>query len=574
MSNEEITDCLAQCESALMSGKYDVSEQLAGQILVDIADAGLQSDNESTRHRAAAMSMLGNVARLRGDFYRALEHFEGVLKVSEEAGDQEVLAKVCGSIGLIYRNLSDYPSALNYLQKALDYDEKLNNKRGLAGTFHNIGNVYLNLSDNERALEYLHKALALNEELGRKEGMAANFGSIGNIYGQSADYQQALEYFTKSFAINTELGRKSGIATNYGNLGLVHKHMNDFARALEYLQKALASHEELGNTSGIAIALGNIGTLYSENSWDGFDAGKAEEFLLKAIELCGTLGAKNNLYAFHKSLAEVYEQEERWKESQIHFKQYHFIEKEVLSEEAKKQAELQDYQRKEAEREKTLAIARARAQATDDILANILPMHIIERLINGEKKIADSHERVSVLFIDIVGFTNLSARIPASELIDLLDIVFTRFDTICKKHGLEKIKTIGDAYMAVCGAPLACENHADQVAIAALEMLEEFTITQQFSIPIHLKYRIGLHSGSVVAGVIGENKYSYDLWGDAVNTASRMESHGEAGKIHVSEEFKNAAGEKYHFFERGAIDIKGKGIMKTYFLVQAEAVFA
>jgi len=213
------------------------------------------------------------------------------------------------------------------------------------------------------------------------------------------------------------------------------------------------------------------------------------------------------------------------------------------------------------------------AHATDEILANILPPTITERLLKGEKKIADTHEQVSVLFVDIVGFTTLSTKIPARELIDILDTIFTRFDTICKKHGLEKIKTIGDAYMAVCGAPVALEDHAQRAAQAALEMLEGVVIEQKFSIPVELGVRIGLHTGSVVAGIIGENKYSYDLWGDAVNTASRMESHGEAGKIHVSEEFKHAV-ETLHatslqFIRRGEMDIKGKGIMSTFFLERA-----
>jgi class 3 adenylate cyclase len=221
------------------------------------------------------------------------------------------------------------------------------------------------------------------------------------------------------------------------------------------------------------------------------------------------------------------------------------------------------------ENENALAVERAHSQATDEILANILPQHITERLIKGEKKIADVYENVSVLFVDIVGFTELSTTISPSELIDILDIVFTRFDTICKKHGLEKIKTIGDAYMAVCGAPVAYTNHAERTALSALEMMDEFSIEMKFADTLNLIFRIGLHSGSVVAGIIGENKYAYDLWGDTVNTASRMESYGESGKIHVSEEFVRAIGANnstFHFTPRGELLIKGKGKMNTYFL--------
>ncbi|MBS1536377.1 MAG: adenylate/guanylate cyclase domain-containing protein [Bacteroidetes bacterium] len=225
---------------------------------------------------------------------------------------------------------------------------------------------------------------------------------------------------------------------------------------------------------------------------------------------------------------------------------------------------------KTSERKNSLAVERAHSHATDKILANVFPPNITERLIKGEKKIADTYENVSVLFIDIVGFTKIADKIRADELIDLLDMVFTRFDAICKKHGLEKIKTIGDAYMAVCGAPVSRCDHAERTALAAIDMLENISIEQRFSVPIQLGFRIGLHSGSVVAGIIGEDKYSYDLWGDAVNTASRMESHGEENKIHVSEEFVKAICDSrqstFQFIPRGEMMIKGKGKMRTYFL--------
>jgi len=226
------------------------------------------------------------------------------------------------------------------------------------------------------------------------------------------------------------------------------------------------------------------------------------------------------------------------------------------------------------ESENALAAERAHAMATNNILSNILPPNIRDRLINGEKRIADRYDNVSVLFVDIVGFTELATKIEADDLIDVLDRVFTKFDTICKRHGLEKIKTIGDAYMAVCGAPIAYDNHAERAASAALEMLEECSGDAQIGvdsceIEVDLIFRIGLHSGSVVAGILGENKYAYDVWGDAVNTASRMESYGESGKIHVSQEFVRAIGAasaNFHFTPRGEMLINGKGSMKTYFL--------
>ncbi|MBK9249558.1 MAG: adenylate/guanylate cyclase domain-containing protein [Ignavibacteria bacterium] len=180
---------------------------------------------------------------------------------------------------------------------------------------------------------------------------------------------------------------------------------------------------------------------------------------------------------------------------------------------------------------------------------------------------------MSVLFADIVNFTKLSQRITPEELVEGLDRIFSTLDALAEKYGLEKIKTIGDAYMVVSGAPIPRSDHAEAMAYFALEMMEAMKEFRSISTGEEIQLRIGIHSGEVVAGVIGKKKFAYDLWGDAVNTASRMESHGEAGKIHVSEEFMRALSlssptspMSLHFQERGDMDIKGKGMMKTYFL--------
>ena len=205
-------------------------------------------------------------------------------------------------------------------------------------------------------------------------------------------------------------------------------------------------------------------------------------------------------------------------------------------------------------------------EKSDELLLNILPAPIAERLKAGEQTIADKLHDVTVLFADIAGFTRFASTISPEKLVTLLDKVFSEFDRLVEKHGAEKIKTIGDAYMAVGGLSHHASNHVEFMARLALEMQEEVNrLSQDLSI-IGLTVRVGLHSGEAVAGIIGTKKLNYDLWGDTVNTASRMETHGEAGKIHCTEQIFLRLRHKFLFRERGEIRVKGKGLMHTYFL--------
>ena len=217
------------------------------------------------------------------------------------------------------------------------------------------------------------------------------------------------------------------------------------------------------------------------------------------------------------------------------------------------------------QRKRTEAALRQQREQTERLLLNILPEAIAERLKREQGIIAEDFEDVTVLFADIVGFTELSAQISATELVRLLNQVFSEFDKLSDKHGLEKIKTIGDAYMVVGGLPKPMEDSAVAVAQMALEMQQEIA---HFNTRNHqtLSLRIGIHTGPVVAGVIGIKKFNYDLWGDTVNTASRMESHGVPGKIQVSPATYEQIRHQFVLEKRGPILIKGKGNMTTYFL--------
>ncbi len=202
------------------------------------------------------------------------------------------------------------------------------------------------------------------------------------------------------------------------------------------------------------------------------------------------------------------------------------------------------------------------------LLLNILPKPIARRLKDTGRPIADGHDEVSVLFADIVGFTGLSQRMDPAALVAMLNRLFSEFDEICERHGVEKIKTIGDAYMAAAGLPHPRPDHAAAIARAALEMrahVERVAKRSSDDAPA-LQLRIGIHSGPVVAGVIGTKKFIYDLWGDTVNTASRMESHGVSGQIQVSEAARARLQDEFLLRARGVVEVKGKGPMALYWL--------
>ena len=223
----------------------------------------------------------------------------------------------------------------------------------------------------------------------------------------------------------------------------------------------------------------------------------------------------------------------------------------------------QELERKIAERTRELSVAVERAEG---LLLNTLPAPIARRLQAGEQGLAERFDEVTVLFADIVGFTPLAAAMSPEALVRLLGRVFTEFDNLSDTLGLEKIKTIGDAYMVVAGVPTPRADHREAMAEMALGILRAVERVN-LVLGTRLAVRVGMYSGSVVAGIIGTRKFAYDLWGATVNVASRMESQGVSGKIHVHESTYLALRRRYRFERRGIIEVKGLGAMPTYFLL-------
>lgn len=238
----------------------------------------------------------------------------------------------------------------------------------------------------------------------------------------------------------------------------------------------------------------------------------------------------------------------------------------LLQQQTKQLEELVERLQNEIKERQGVELALRLAQKkSDHLLLNILPAAIVENLKKGERTAAERFDSATVLFADIVGFTSLGARISPLELVNFLNQIFSTFDQLTEKHGLEKIKTSGDAYMVAGGLPVARADHVEAIANMALDMLAAIAHFQtDTGEPFQI--RIGIHTGPVVAGVIGTKKFSYDLWGDTVNVASRMESQGLPGYIQVTTAIYEELKDRYVFEERGAIEVKGKGEMIAYWL--------
>ena len=217
------------------------------------------------------------------------------------------------------------------------------------------------------------------------------------------------------------------------------------------------------------------------------------------------------------------------------------------------------------QRNAALTALRAEQEKSEALLLNVLPRQIAERLKGASQTIADQFDGASIVFADVVDFTPLAQRLPAVETVGILDRLFSHFDVLVDRLGLEKIKTIGDCYMAAAGVPDPRPDHARQAALLALQMRDVLTTSAVAGMP-GLELRIGINSGPVIAGVIGTKRFLYDLWGDTVNTASRMESHGTPGEIQISRATYELVNEEFVCTRRGTILVKGKGEMETWYL--------
>lgn len=566
---------------------------------------------------AQGLYIQGVSLHLRGVYSEALVYYKNGLKIFEEIGDQEGIASCLNATGLIYLNKNDYNKALNYFNSSLKIREKIDDKHGVAGALNNIGYIYHDQSNYAYALDYYLQSLKIREKIGDQQGIATSLLNIGETYGVQDDYIKALDYYSRSLKIFEEIGNQQGVATALNNFGYVYRYQGDFSKALEYYFQSLKIREDIGDQQGMAASLNNIGSIYKK--MDNYP--KAILYCQKGFELANEIGALLEQKEGCSCLYDVYKSTGNANMALEYHEQLTIISDSLNAEETSKQLLQMEFQKQvtadsltQVEKDRQLRfthqeevlanekqrnilvvsglfvlalsiglwsrlsyVRKSKAQLqiekdrSDNLLLNILPEEIAQELKEKGQADARDYDMVSVLFTDFKSFTETSSHLSARELVQEINTCFKKFDSIVETHGVEKIKTIGDAYMAAGGLPVPTNNSVKNTVLAALEMQtfisERKSAMNEKGLPA-FEMRLGIHTGPIVAGIVGVKKFQYDIWGDTVNTASRMESNGEVAKVNISQSTYILLKDdpSFSFISRGKISAKGKGEIDMYFV--------
>ena len=552
---------------------------------------------------------LGNWHLQRGLYNTALDYEFRALEYQKKMNDIEGMASINTNIGGIYSSMSDYPKALEYTFQGLRLFEKNGNKNGQANCLTNIGNHYNAQSDSKKALEYYLKALEIYKAEGIQEGIALTVGNIGSIQYSLGEKSKASESFKQSLDLYKKLENYEGMERNYSNLGELAIETKSFDQSLHYFDSALAltRRPELMALAGYVHA--GLASVYLEMAESNFGSSKQNlqiallhaDSATSSLEELGDLKAlslavetRSKIEARSGNFSKAYEDQKLFKElndSIFNMERDKKVTQTALQYEfEKKEAALKADQEKKDIRQRNIrnsiaaglggslifltVVYRQRnriskeKKRSEELLLNILPYEVAEELKTKGEANAVQIDQATVLFTDFKGFTAMSESLSAKELVRDLNDCFSAFDRITEKYGIEKIKTIGDSYMAAGGLPTPNSTHASDVVKAALEMRDFITSGKEKKLAAghpYFEVRIGVHTGPVVAGIVGVKKFQYDIWGDTVNTASRMESSGEPGKVNISMTTMELVRDKFICTHRGKISAKGKGEIDMFF---------
>jgi class 3 adenylate cyclase len=500
----------------------------------------------------------------------------------------------------------NFPVALETYFAGIGYANSVNDFSSLGKLYTSIAGIYTETGNFSNAMNYYNKAISTLRETDDRVSLAGTLLNAGDAYFYSGKYDSALIYNKEADRLFKDLNYAIGSAYTMGNTGMVYAALGDNEQAETAINEAIDILMVLEDYYPISVYLIYVADIYLERN----DIQSAKNYVYRSLDLARQHGLKDQISQANLKLAEIYDLMDDPATAYSHYREHILYRDSVNNIEAvQKMADLRtDYevsqkqieidladQRRKNQRNisiataialflillmaiglyrrntfirKTKQIIEEEKERSDALLLNILPEETALELKEKGKVKAKKYDSVTVLFTDFKGFTSYSEKLSPEALVETIDFYFSKFDAIIEKYGLEKIKTIGDAYMCVGGLHETEENHATRMVSAAMEIVSfvEETKNDVAASELTFDIRIGINTGPVVAGVVGTHKFAYDIWGDAVNVASRMESMSEPGKINISEDTFALIKDEFNCTYRGEIEAKNRGALKMYFV--------
>jgi len=571
---------------------YDKLNRYEESLLLFDSAASIAIQHKFPQLASRSLYSAGIVCFVHSRYAEALNYFLRDLKISESIRDSSRMSILLNDIGVVYENLTDYENSILYHGKSLLLRKLLNDSTGIAMSNNNLGMVLFYQNEYPESLKFHEQSLRLRKQLNDEQGTIYSMFNISNVFFVAASLSpkeaKAIFPFTKNITneqlpeilldsamLLRQLALEGAIKINdryaqvycIKGIGEIKLARKQFLQALEFLGKAEMEAKELGMQKELS------------------------EIYLHLHEAYSGLNRVNDALKYHKLYAAT-------KDSVFNMQSARRIaalQTQIVVDKKEQEIELlnvkSDAQVKEIARQKlisymtiggivgfmifSLIIYRQRnrinreRKRSDALLLNILPSETAEELKQTGSAKVRNYDSVTVMFTDFVNFTGLSKKITPEELVNEINFCFSAFDDIISKYSIEKIKTIGDSYMCAGGLPTPNTLHAFDITCAAIE-IRDFMINyrsqQQAKGLETFEIRIGIHTGSVVSGIVGTKKFAYDIWGDTVNIASRMESSGVAGKVNVSGSTFQIIKEQFDFEYRGQIEAKNRGLLEMYFV--------
>lgn len=583
----------------------------------DISEAKLYAERANKlaveldfkKGRAYALNNIGLVAYYQGRYMDVLNFWTQSLKEFESIQDTIGIANLVNNLGAIYYSQGGNVKALDYYLRSLSISEKIKDDYNVVQTLLNIGGLYAEMGNYDKALEYYNKFNNYKDKLNDLPFFIGYLNGVGEVYYKKGLYDEALYYYQEALLVNNIVTAR---ADNLIKISKVYFKKNELEKAIKNLNEAYELSKSNNQQLSVVQSLEALGEVYRK-----VDLKKSIASYKEAEELAKNIEANDELRDVYKGLSVAYALDNDYKKAYL-YKELYVAKKDSLFNletddkirglqfdfdlEKKedqiglleKESEIQQLKQKRQKSvilvslltilvvfisaiglykrykfvKATNFIIEQEKKRSENLLHNILPEETAVELKEKGKVEAKKFESVTVLFTDFKGFTYFAKDLSPEELVNSVDYYFSRFDEIMEKYGIEKIKTIGDAYMCAGGLPFPTSDHPFKVIMAAFEIAQfiEDTKRNAGKNVTTFDIRIGVNTGPIVAGVVGIHKFAYDIWGDTVNVASRMETLSDPGRINISENTYDIVKEVFDCKYRGEIEVKNRGMMKMYFV--------